>query len=102
VTRPPGQEGYTVGGDVREAMLWAVPFDQRTHVLLPGYKAINNWSGHFAPNRTTTAQQYFGHAFEMEPGPSKFAVGAPAQAQADEGTGGLVLSKRGRLSGFRT
>jgi hypothetical protein len=100
VNRTPASDEYVVGGDPYDAMLWAVREEGDGHVLLPGYKAINNWSGHFAPNRTTTAAQYFGHAFDLDPGSPRLTVAAPALA-SETAPGRLTLLSKGRLSGFR-
>jgi hypothetical protein len=92
-------DGYNVGGDPHEAMLWAVPAPGGAHALVPGHKAINNWGTSFAANRNTTAAQYFGHAFDLAPGASRLTLTAPALAQ--ERAGILSLVQRGRLTGFR-
>ena len=98
-TRNPGQDTYTLGGDPYAAMLWAVPADGDAHALLPGYKAVLNWSSLLAPNRTTTAAEFLGHAFDLEPVAGRFAVAAPAFVS--NGPSGLLLTAKGRVSGFR-
>ena len=99
VTRKPGQDTYVLGGDPYAAMLWAVPAEGGAYALLPGYKAVLNWSSLLAPNRTTTAAEFLGHAFDLEPGPGRFAVAEPAFASG--GAAGLTVTAKGRVRGFR-
>lgn len=99
-TRTPGQDGYTLGGDPYGAMLWAVSAPDGVYAVLPGYKALNNWGALLAPNRTTTAAEFLGDAFDLEPGPGRFALAAPALARRTGG--GMALTTKGRLSGFRS
>ena len=98
-TRNPGQDTYALGGDPYAAMLWAVPAEGGVYALVPGYKALLNWSSLLAPNRTTTAAEFLGHAFDLEPGAGRFAVAAPAFASM--GSAALTLTAKGRVSGFR-
>lgn len=95
---------YALSGEAESAKLWAVPIpgDSESFLLLPGYSAITNWSAHFSPHRQTAATDIFGGAFDLiEGGGAGLAVEAPAVASSD-GRGGLSVTQRGRLLGFRS
>lgn len=99
-TGEPGAAGFVIGDDVETAMFWAVSAAPDLHALLPGLRAVNNWSAHFAPFRASAAAEHFGAAFEMQPDTPRFALREPAWARSESGGRRLTLLRKGRLEGF--
>lgn len=93
-----GEGAYQLDGDARAAFLWAVEADGGW-LLLPGYRALKDWSSLFSPQREQNAREHFGQAFDLDPSSTRFDA-QPARAEGHSGR--LRLLQRGRITGFRS
>lgn len=100
VNPEPGANRFTLMGDAESAMLWAVATSAGRYLMMPGPRALANWSGHFAASRSSAAQEYFGLAFDLEPSTPRFSLKAPARLHGGDGSRSVVVVERGRLQGF--
>lgn len=94
-----GGDAFSFAEDADTAMLWAVSAGPNAHALVPGPRAITNWSGHFALSRASAAQERFGAAFELLPETPRFLVREPALLKGG-GDRVLTLARKGQLEGF--